>query len=69
MGDEETPIASTCGVKQGDNLGPTPFVFLTNAVSTSLDKKWIFEKPNFRWHGVKKDQSPKNNPTLSHAAN
>ncbi len=40
---------STCGVKQGDNLGPILFIFVIQAVSITLDKKWNFQKPNFRW--------------------
>jgi hypothetical protein len=55
---------STCGVKQGDNLGPILFIFMIQAVSTTLDKKWNFETPDFRWHGMKKDGSHKWNPNL-----
>jgi exonuclease III len=55
---------STCGVKQGDNLGPILFIFMIQAVSTTLDKKWDFETPDLRWHGMKADGSHKWNPNL-----
>jgi hypothetical protein len=38
---------STCGVKQGDNLGPILFIFMIQAVSMTLDKKWNFKTPDF----------------------
>jgi hypothetical protein len=37
----------TSGVKQGDNLAP------------SLDKKWEFETPGFRWHPDTQDGEPR----------
>jgi hypothetical protein len=40
---------STSGVKQGDNLAPILFIFVIHAVSNSLDKKWVFKTPEFRW--------------------
>jgi hypothetical protein len=55
---------STCGVKQGDNLGPILFIFMIQAVSTTLDKKWDFETPDFRWHGMKTNGRHKWNPNL-----
>jgi hypothetical protein len=39
---------STSGVKQGDNLAPVLFIFVI-AVSNTLDKKWDFTTPDFRW--------------------
>jgi hypothetical protein len=56
VGKKTTKVKSTCGVKQGDNLGPILFIYLIQAVSLTLDKKWIFEKPDFRWHGEKSDK-------------
>ena len=46
---EETSFQATCGVKQGDNLAPILFVILLNAVTETLENKWTFEKPDFRW--------------------
>jgi hypothetical protein len=40
---------STSGVKQGDNLAPVLFIFVIHAVSNTLDKKWDFTTPDFRW--------------------
>jgi hypothetical protein len=51
-------------VKQDDNLGPILFFFMIQAVSTTLDKKWDFETPDFRWHGMKADGRHKWNPNL-----
>jgi hypothetical protein len=39
-------------------------------VSTTLDQKWTFEKPDFRWHGTKPGKkegvsTPKYNPGLA----
>ena len=36
-------------MKQGDNLAPILFVLFINAVTTTLEKKWKFTKPDFRW--------------------
>jgi Reverse transcriptase (RNA-dependent DNA polymerase) len=52
VGKKKAKVTSTCGVKQGHNLGPILFIFLIQAVSTTLDKIWEFEKPDFRWHGM-----------------
>jgi hypothetical protein len=49
IGSKTESFGSTCGVKQGDNLGPILFIFVIQAVSITLDKKWNFQKPNFRW--------------------
>jgi hypothetical protein len=54
----------TCGVKQGNNLGPILFLFMIQAISTTMDKKWDFKTPDFRWHGMKKDGNYKYNPNL-----
>jgi Reverse transcriptase (RNA-dependent DNA polymerase) len=68
IGKKTTKVVSTCGVKQGDNLGPILFIYLIQAVSTTLDKKWKFSTPDFRWHGEKTDNNgnttPKYNPSL-----
>jgi len=64
VGGKKTSFESTCGVKQGDNLGPILFIFMIQAVSTTLDKKWNFKTPDFRWHGIKEDGSHKHNPNL-----
>ena len=34
------------------------------AVATTLDDKWTFKNPDFRWHGIKKVDTPKYNPSL-----
>jgi hypothetical protein len=49
VGPKEEQFGSTCGVKQGDNLGPILFIYLIQAVSLALDKKWTFKTPEFRW--------------------
>ena len=41
-GEEKVKIEGTVGVKQGDNLGPILFIYLIQAVATTLDKKWNF---------------------------
>jgi hypothetical protein len=46
---------STCGVKGGNNLGTILFIFMIQAVSTTLDKKWDFETPDFNWPSMKAD--------------
>jgi hypothetical protein len=38
-------------------------------VATTLDNKWTFQKPDFRWHGIKKDGTPKYNPSLNKGTN
>jgi hypothetical protein len=55
---------STCGVKQGDNLGQIIFIFMIQAVSMTLDKKWDFETLDFCWHGMKIDGIHKWNSNL-----
>jgi hypothetical protein len=49
VGENLEQFLSTSGVKQGDNLAPILFIFVIHAVSHSLDKKWEFETPDFRW--------------------
>jgi hypothetical protein len=49
VGENLEQFLSTSGVKQGDNLAPILFIFVIHAVSNSLDKKWEFETPDFRW--------------------
>jgi hypothetical protein len=56
---KKTSFMSSCGVKQGDNLGPILFLYIVQAVVTTLDDKWQFTKPNFRWHGNNADGQPK----------
>jgi hypothetical protein len=50
VGDNLEQFLSTSGVKQGDNLAPILFIFVIHAVSNSLDKKWEFTTPDFRWY-------------------
>jgi len=64
VGEEEVEIEGSVGVKQGDNLGPILFIYLIQAVSTTMDKKWTFATPDFRRHGSKKDGQVKYNPSL-----
>jgi hypothetical protein len=42
IGGKKTKFLSTCGVKQGDNLGPILFIFLMQVVATTQDDKWTF---------------------------
>jgi hypothetical protein len=57
---KKTSFMSSCGVKQGDNLGPILFLlYIVQAVVTTLDDKWQFTKPDFRWHGNNADGQPK----------
>ena len=49
VGEKLEKFLSTSGVKQGDNLAPVLFIFVIHAVSNSLDKKWDFTTPDFRW--------------------
>jgi hypothetical protein len=51
-------------VKQGGNLGPILFIFMIQAVSMMLDKKWDFKTPDLCWLGMKADGSHKWNPDL-----
>lgn len=46
---KEKTFNSTCGVKQGDNLAPILFVIFIDAVIKTLDTKWDFQTPDFRW--------------------
>jgi hypothetical protein len=48
VGEKLEQFLSTSGVKQGDNLAPVLFIF-HHAVSNTLDKKWDFTTPDFRW--------------------
>jgi hypothetical protein len=50
VGENLEQFLSTSGVKQGDNLAPILFIFVIHAVSYSLDKKWEFTTPDFRWY-------------------
>jgi hypothetical protein len=49
VGEKLEQFLSTSGVKQGDNLAPVLFICVIHAVSNSLDKKWEFTTPDFRW--------------------
>jgi hypothetical protein len=49
VGEKLEQFLSTSGVKQGDNLAPILFIFVIHAVSNSLNKKWNFTTPDFRW--------------------
>jgi hypothetical protein len=49
VGEKLEQFLSTSGVKQGDNLAPVLFIFVIHAVSNTLDKKWDFTTPDFRW--------------------
>ena len=42
-----------------DNLAPILFIFVIHAVSNSLDKKWEFEIPDFRWYPDTQDGKPR----------
>ena len=64
-----TKIEGNVGVKQGDNLGPILFIIMVNAVAKSLKKKWTFNKPKFRWHGMKANGSHKYDPKLKTGTN
>ena len=66
VGKKMEEIESTVGVKQGDNLGPILFIYLMNAVSEALNKKWNFKTPDLRWHGMKEDGTHKYNPKLKY---
>jgi hypothetical protein len=44
---KETSFMSSCGVKQGGNLGPIIFLYIVQAVVMTLDDKWQFTKPDF----------------------
>jgi hypothetical protein len=50
VGENLEQFLSTSGVKQGHNLAPVLFIFVIHAVSNSLDKKWEFTTPDFRWY-------------------
>jgi len=45
-GDASRSFPSTSGVKQGDNLAPILFLFVVQAASENMDKKWTFARPN-----------------------
>jgi hypothetical protein len=45
----------------GDNLAPILFIFAIHAVSKSLDQKWEFETPDFRWYPELKMQNREDN--------
>jgi hypothetical protein len=59
VGEKLEEFLSTCGVKQGDNLAPILFIFVMHAVSNTLDKKWDFETPDFRWQPDTLDGKPR----------
>ena len=71
VGAKMAKIKGTVGVKQGDNLGPILFIILTNAVAETLNRKWTFETPNLRWHGMKPDGTidKRTKPNLKKATN
>jgi hypothetical protein len=50
VGEKLAQFLSTSGVKEGDNLAPVLFIFVIHAISNSLDKKWEFTTPDFRWY-------------------
>jgi hypothetical protein len=49
------------GVKQGDNIGPILFIYLVQAVPTSLHSKWNFIATDFGRRDLKKDAGIKCN--------
>jgi hypothetical protein len=63
VGTKTQSFGSTCGVKQGDNLGPILFIYVIQAVSLTLDKKWTFQKPDFRWRPFTANGQPKGSLT------
>ena len=63
---ENCVIPYTVGVRQGDNMAPTLFLFLMMAFFTTFQKKWKNEEhmmPTF------KDQSRKNQGTIHRQKN
>jgi hypothetical protein len=46
---ETVSFSSTSGVKQGDVLAPTLFLYVMQAVLDSLDRKWMMDMPKLRW--------------------
>jgi hypothetical protein len=47
--------------EQGDNLAPVLFIFVIHAVSNTLDKKWDFTTPDFRWFPDTQEASREDN--------
>jgi hypothetical protein len=45
-------MKSMSGVKQGDNLGPILFIFVMQAVASTLNPKWRFDQPSFKEYGI-----------------
>jgi hypothetical protein len=52
---EEATFESTSGVKQGDVLAPTLFLYVMQAAFDSLDRKWDITSPTLRWHRPTKE--------------
>jgi hypothetical protein len=48
VGEKLEQFLSTSGVKQGDNLAPV-LLSLSSTQYPTLDKKWDFTTPDFRW--------------------
>lgn len=42
-------IPYSVGVQQGDNMAPVLFLFLIQAMSETLERRWDIEKPQFRF--------------------
>ena len=73
VGKEKVEIGATVGVIQGNNLGPILFIYLIQAVATTLDKemrKANIKQTDFRsCKRRKKDGMFQHNPSLSKATN
>ena len=69
---KQVEIEATVGVIQGNNLGPILFIYLIQAVATTLDKemrKANIKQANFRSYKRRKDGMFQHNPSLSKATN
>ena len=72
VGKEKVEIEATVGVIQGNNLGPILFIYLIQAVATTLDKemrKANIKQTDFRSYKRRKDGMFQHNPSLSKATN
>ena len=72
VGEEKVEIEATVGVIQGNNLGPILFIYLIQAVATTLDKKMRkanIKQADFRCYKRRKDGMTQYNPSLSKATN
>ena len=70
VGKEKVEIGATVGVIQGNNLGPILFIYLIQAVATTLDKemrKANIKQADFRSYKRRKDGKFQHNPSLSKA--